>query len=139
MFSCEKTLKKRLARARCAGLSFLSIERKETPNHSSPPPRNEYSGALTLSKFFFCESLSTESLDHGNRPIICHPLNENKQLCISSHSGIVQDAIAFFRSHLHRARSVAASYKPPMLVTRVRLPACAYCPLGARRSCWGHF
>lgn len=28
------------------------------------------------------------------------------------------------------ARSVAASYKPPMLVTRVRLPACAYasCP-----------
>ena len=24
------------------------------------------------------------------------------------------------------ARSVAASYKPPMLVTRVRLPACAY-------------
>ena len=26
------------------------------------------------------------------------------------------------------ARSVAASYKPPMLVTRVRLPACAYFP-----------
>ena len=25
------------------------------------------------------------------------------------------------------ARSVAASYKPPMLVTRVRLPACAIC------------
>ena len=26
------------------------------------------------------------------------------------------------------ACSVAASYKPPMLVTRVRLPACAYFP-----------
>ena len=26
------------------------------------------------------------------------------------------------------ARSVAASYKPPMLVTRIRLPACAYAP-----------
>ena len=25
----------------------------------------------------------------------------------------------------HRACSVTASYKPPMLVTRVRLPACA--------------
>ena len=25
----------------------------------------------------------------------------------------------------HRARSVAVSYKPPMLVTRVRFPACA--------------
>ena len=28
------------------------------------------------------------------------------------------------------ARSVAASYKPPMLVTRVRLPACAHFSLG---------
>ena len=28
------------------------------------------------------------------------------------------------------ARSVAASYKPPMLVTRVRLPACALDPCG---------
>jgi len=28
------------------------------------------------------------------------------------------------------ARSVAASYKPPMLVTRVRLPACAFAPSG---------
>ena len=41
------------------------------------------------------------------------------------------------------ARSVAASYKPPMLVTRVRLPACAFpsCfhfafrPMGARVRC----
>ena len=30
------------------------------------------------------------------------------------------------------ACSVAASYKPPMLVTRVRLPACAYCFCCAR-------
>ena len=28
--------------------------------------------------------------------------------------------------HNQGACSVAASYKPPMLVTRVRLPACAY-------------
>jgi hypothetical protein len=27
---------------------------------------------------------------------------------------------------MHGARSVAVSYKPPMLVTRVRLPACAH-------------
>ena len=29
-------------------------------------------------------------------------------------------------SHATGACSVAASYKPPMLVTRVRLPACAF-------------
>ena len=32
------------------------------------------------------------------------------------------------RHACHRACSVTASYKPPMLVTRVRLPACAVVP-----------
>ena len=32
---------------------------------------------------------------------------------------------SLFLDLIHSARSVAASYKPPMLVTRVRLPACA--------------
>ena len=35
------------------------------------------------------------------------------------------------------ACSVAASYKPPMLVTRVRLPACAYFPCVRRFSLMG--
>ena len=50
--------------------------------------------------------------------------------------------VGMFASSCRRgsARSVAASYKPPMLVTRVRLPACAiYGPgslVEARRACW---
>lgn len=35
------------------------------------------------------------------------------------------------------ACSVAASYKPPMLVTRVRLPACAYFPCVRKLSLMG--
>ncbi len=35
----------------------------------------------------------------------------------------------------HSARSVAASYKPPMLVTRVRLPACARFALPLNGAC----
>ena len=53
-------------------------------------------------------------------------------------SGRVVVTSAFARA-LHRlddaacisACSVAASYKPPMLVTRVRLPACAHFPTQA--------
>ena len=48
-----------------------------------------------------------------------------------------QRAAHFSRSKLHGdcgARSVAASYKPPMLVTRARLPACAICSAALLRS-----
>ena len=56
----------------------------------------------------------------------------------SSETGLVQchenENLKFSQTHVS-ARSVAASYKPPMLVTRARLPACAECagwPEGSR-------
>ena len=56
-------------------------------------------------------------------------------------------------SHATGACSVAASYKPPMLVTRVQLPACALFEWSSKSSflhakcvfrqtaqnCWGEF
>ena len=48
-----------------------------------------------------------------------------------------QRAAHLSRSKLHGdcgARSAAASYKPPMLVTRPRLPACAICSAALLRS-----
>ena len=41
----------------------------------------------------------------------------------------IECSLLFFHSYTNGACSVAASYKLPMLVTRVRLPACAYYPL----------
>ena len=69
----QKSIKKRFARARCAGLPFITKNRSARATDSIPPPRSEYSGALTISKNFVCESLSTESVDHENHPIIGYP------------------------------------------------------------------
>ena len=56
----------------------------------------------------------------GERQRYKATLSSNK-----SHHGLLRANVTWLSS-ITSARSVAASYKPPMLVTRVRLPACAF-------------
>ena len=68
-------------------------------------------------------SFTTQNIKSSQQPLKPTPLKEETfarlaRIACASHSNENTSATS--------ARSVAASYKPPMLVTRVRLPACAW-------------
>jgi hypothetical protein len=68
-------------------------------------------------------SFTTQNIKSSQQPLKPTPLKEETfaplaRIACASHSNENTSATS--------ARSVAASYKPPMLVTRVRLPACAF-------------
>ena len=107
--------------------------------------RPAWTGHLAWKSTTSCEYLAHGHMHHNNiEPALRLSMSVHTACPNPRHPSVVGKHSPDFVSSLRHielrdsriatsARSVAASYKPPMLVTRVRLPACAFLHL----HCYG--